>query len=193
MVIEKRHTPIMDYDKMDYDKEVLADLNLHGAEHYPELVYHEVPSVITSMLENKYLRTLETPLGLVAVLGPKGRKLFDRDPAYVPEPDEAAADVLTRRVRKKLESQGWRFTEYSKTRLHVLNMRNEVELLSVYVRWYDPKLNTVKNLLEDLRRLHGDRKVLVAARKLQPYDALLKDYPQLNLLELQLVLPPEAE
>jgi hypothetical protein len=169
------------------EHEVLRDLNLHGAEHWEIIVSQYGHDDMLELVRTKYLRTLDTPAGIVAVLGPKGRKLFGGDPSYIPKATPSASQVLRRHVIRGLENHGWEFDDYFDD-LGVFCMMQDEQIVFVYVNWYDPSVQTVRKFLQE----YSVFKTLVGARKTAPYQTLQAEYPRFNLLELDLNLPPRS-
>jgi hypothetical protein len=108
--------------------------------------------------------------------------------------NSAVGKVLQRRVLTRLESDGWKFSDYlgkgGHQRLMQLGKRDEELLL--YCRWHDPMPGTVKQLVEDFLPKHRDARLLVTVRNEQRFDTLRELYPRLHVLELEVVLPPRG-
>jgi hypothetical protein len=170
------------------EHEVMNDLNLYGAEHWETVVASHGHEEMLELVSTNYLRTLDTPIGIVAILGPKGRKLFERDPSYVPEPTSAASQVLRRHVIRLLERENWHFDKYLNERGSVFKMIQGEHVLIVYANWNDPSVTAVRNLLNNFPTLH----TLVAAHDITLYQKLQSEHDRLRLLKVDLTLPPRG-
>lgn len=105
---EKEHKPPNPYgDLTGQDKACLQDLLEHGAD-FVEIVRARVVD-LEYLLSQRYLTTLDSPLGTLVSVGSRGRKalgVYDHSSLI---PNTAAGQVMRRRVREKLEAQGWTY------------------------------------------------------------------------------------
>ena len=174
-------------------KNLLDDLNLHGAESWEKLYVQYGQQEMRDLLRSTHVPTLEGPMGLATALGHRGRTSFGSDGSYIVKPNSAASQILLRGVRWELENRRWSFTEYYDDRKTILKMVRERETLFVYAQWHDPAPQTVRNYLaEKAIRFHTRARFLLAVRDVRPYEALIEEYSFLHLVKLEVVLPPSS-
>jgi hypothetical protein len=65
--------------------------------------------------------------------------------------NSAVGKVLQRRVLTRLESNGWKFSDYLGKGRHqrLMQLGKSGEELLLYCRWHDPTSGTVKQLAKD--------------------------------------------
>ena len=83
----------------------LSDFSEHGAERLE--VARERVVELEFLLEGRYLTTLDSPLGELVVLAGRGKAALGRRSRHLPTPENAAGQMIRRRVRERLEAQGW--------------------------------------------------------------------------------------
>jgi hypothetical protein len=169
---------------------LINDLTLHGAEHWHTMFARVGQPRLAELLEQKILRDLDTPVGLVVVLGSRGRTLAGKDSAYRPDPNAAASSVLRRRVRARLETDGWNFTDYIDHRRGLLRLQRRNETLLVSCAYPDLSPQTLEHYVTKYLTVSTNSRFLFTALEPEPYKKILKKHSQLALLELTLHLPP---
>ncbi len=105
---EKEHKPPNAYgDLTGQDKACLQDLLEHGADRIEVVCTRVVDSEY--LLNQRYLTTLDSPLGTLVSIGSRGRRALGVCQCPPLTPNTAAGQVMRRRVREKLEAQGWTY------------------------------------------------------------------------------------
>ena len=90
-------------------KAVLQDFLEHGAESL--VVARQRIGDLESLLAERYLTTLESPLGTTVVLAARGRVAVSNRRHALPTPENAAGQVMRRRAREMLEVEGWQYLQ----------------------------------------------------------------------------------
>lgn len=147
---------------------LLNDLHQHGAESRGRLLQALPQDQLEELLEEKLLRRHETPAGEGIVLGPQGRRALGLSPHYLSPPDVAATQILRRRVREKLEADGYR---YLGTQGRTLLIFRSPRGRRVYLmaQWHPYRARSVGRVLErvHVQLLREGAILLIATR--QPY------------------------
>jgi len=86
---------------------LLRDLHQHGAEDYGRLLKSLPRDRLKDLFEAEVLRRQETPVGKGVVLGPQGRRALGLSPHYLSPPEVAATRIVRRRLRERLEADGY--------------------------------------------------------------------------------------
>jgi hypothetical protein len=172
---------------------LIKDLELHGAELWHVLYERVGQPELAGLVTTKILRDLETPLGRAVVLGAKGRELMGKDSSYKISPDVAASSVLRRRVREKLVADGWIFVDYKGKKKQLMQFKRASETLYVSCTYPDPSPKTIEHYHQRFLFYTSDTRLLFTALEAKRYKNLLKKYPNLVMLEVNLLLPPLGE
>ena len=146
-------------DVGDQVKAVLQDFLEHGAESLA--VARQRVGDLEFLLAERYLTTLESPLGTTVVLAGRGRVVVSDGRQALPTPENAAGQVMRRRAREMLEAEGWRYLQKEGRFLISLRSPEGVKhyLLCGYGK-YDAR--TVRRNFADLReRLKNKQAVLL--------------------------------
>ena len=64
-------------------------------------------NVFLTYSKTYYLAWVPTPLGKLILLGSQGRRALNLSPFYKSPPEAAATQLVRRRVKERLEHQGW--------------------------------------------------------------------------------------
>ena len=89
--------------------ELLKDLQAFGAETPERLLKKYEQTAINQLLEEKYLAQIPTPLGTLLLLGSEGRRTLGLSAFYLSPPEAAATQLIRRRVKERLELEGWHY------------------------------------------------------------------------------------
>ena len=98
----------------------LSDFLEHGAERLD--VARERVGELEFLLEGRYLTTLNSPLDELVVLAGRGKAALGGKSRHLPTPENAAGQVMRRRVREGLEAKGWRYLK--KEGRHLISLRS---------------------------------------------------------------------
>lgn len=148
--------------------DLLKDLLRHGAESCGRLQQILPRDQLEELLEEKTLRRHATPAGEGIVLGPQGRRALGLSPHYLSPPDVAATQILRRRLREKLEADGYRYLgTQGRTLLVFRSSRGRRAYLMA--QWHPYRARSVSRTLARIRvQLLCEGAVLLVATK-QPY------------------------
>jgi hypothetical protein len=167
-------------------KDLVNDINCHGAIRWSTLNAILPLEEIESLINNKTLGEIPTPLGPLIVLGSAGRQSVGKSGSHVPPPHVGLTQILRREILHELEKKGWAFGEYLKTHKHIIKMQRNTETLLVYVQWTDPPPKRIKRLLMQVLP-YRNATLLFTAKKLRPYTKLLQSHPNLQITLIRLL------
>ncbi len=141
--------------------QLLTDLHEHGAEEPRRLYKHYGQQEIDDLLESNYLARIPTPLGELVLLGPQGRHALNLSPFYKSPPEAAATQLVRRRVRERLEHQGWVYQ--GKVARNLLRfVTDEGKTAYVLARYGDYAARSIRRVLTTYRsRLISESALLV--------------------------------
>lgn len=141
--------------------QLLADLYEHGAEEPQRLYERYGHRHVVDLLESNHLACVPTPLGELILLGSQGRRILKLSPFYKSPPEAAATQLVRRRVRERLEAQGWVHRGGIARNLSAFTT-DEGKTAYVLARYGDYTARSVRRVLASHRsRLLGESATLV--------------------------------
>ena len=117
-----------------------------GAEEPKRLYERWGRGTIHYLLDEKYLTQIPTPLGELFLLGPEGRRALGLSPFYLSPPEAAATQLIRRRVKERLETEGWQYLGQPSRNL-LLFVTNEGNRAYVLARYGDYTARSVRRVL----------------------------------------------
>lgn len=88
-------------------KETLRDFLEHGAER-PGIAQARYPA-LQRLLDTRCLKRINTPLGETVTISGRGKQKLGQGHNESTSPKNAAGQIMRRRVREKLEAEGWTY------------------------------------------------------------------------------------
>ena len=145
--------------------QLLTDLHEHGAEEPNRLYERHRHKEIDDLLESNHLAWVPTPLSELILLGPEGRRALNLSPFYKSPPEAAATQLVRRRVREKLEAQGWVYQ--SKVARNLLCfVTDEGKTAYILARYGDYTARSVRRVLATHKsRLISESALLIIATR----------------------------
>lgn len=125
---------------------LLCDLHELGAEEPQRLYERYGQQRISALLEHNYLAWVPTPMGELILLGPQGRLALNLSPFYKSPPEAAATQLVRRRVKERLESEGWQYQGRPSRNL-MLFVASEGKKAYVLARYGDYTARSVRRVL----------------------------------------------
>ena len=126
--------------------QLLTDLHEHGAEEPQHLNERYGEQEVSNLLKSNHLARIPTPLGELILLGPQGRHALNLSPFYKSPPEAAATQLVRRRVREKLEAQGWAY-QGKVTRNLLCFVTGEGKTAYILARYGDYTARSVRRVL----------------------------------------------
>jgi hypothetical protein len=168
----------------------VSNIDQYGADMWHHVYARVGQPQLARLINDKILASLETPLGLVVVLGSKGRNMIGKVGTYKMDPNAAASSVLRRLVREQLENDQWEFLAYVDPRQTLMYFQSDDHSLIVSCHYPDLSPQTLSAYIE--RYLNGlpYTRLLFTALEPKLYKALLKKDSRLSMLAVNLLLPP---
>lgn len=129
---------------------LLADLSSGAAAREDVMAYLDGEEELTDLLAMGMIAEVSTKLGMVYILGPRGKKHLGIHSSWITRPDAALDQVLSRRVREKLEASGWRLDNPGSLP-YPRYLRPDGRPAYVLVSSTGPRARSLRRLLEQYR------------------------------------------